>query len=88
MSGFFKMDEYMSLWIEQHKDIENVEEKAQEAWDALSPEIQALMITIRERERQQNQDIHDGLLATLHDYQGAKNIKKAFEKAIRSCLFS
>jgi hypothetical protein len=82
---------YMINWIQKNKnpgdDVDAMWKEAEEAWDSLRPETQGLLITIAEKERQQNKDIHDGLLATLNSYQGVKNVKDSFVTAIRSCLW-
>jgi hypothetical protein len=82
---------YMINWIRKNKNpSDNVDEmwtEAETAWNSLSPEVKGLLLTILEKERQQNKDIHDGLLATLHSYQGVDHVKQSFEDAIRSCLW-
>lgn len=59
-------------------------QKAKASWDALGPEMQAHLIILSSKEVQNFDDIKQGLLATLHDYQGTKPIKKLFEDAIKS----
>ena len=82
---------YMINWIQKNKDpiddIDTMWSEAETAWDSLSPEVYGLLMSIAEKERQQNIDIHDGLMATLHSYQGVKQVKDAFADAIRSCLW-
>ena len=82
--------QYMIQWIQDTKSPENdpgtVWLEAEKAWDALSPEIQATLIAIANKERQQAKDIRDGLLATLHEYQGVKRIKEAYADCIRTCF--
>ena len=82
---------YMINWIQRNKnpydDIATMWTEAEKAWDSLNPDVHGLLLTIAEKERQQNKDIHDGLLATLHDYQGSKSVKESFVNAIRSCLW-
>jgi len=68
------MDDPGTTWIE-----------AEKAWDALSPETKGLLLAIANKERQQAIDIRDGLLATLHGYQGVKRIKDAYADCIRVC---
>ena len=83
--------DYMINWIQKNKnpvdDIDIMWSEAEEAWNSLSPEVYGLLTFIEEKERQQNKDIHDGLLATLQSYQGIKHVKDSFENAIRSCLW-
>jgi len=83
--------DYMINWIQKNKEpsdeIDSMWLEAETAWTKLSPEVHGLLVTIAEKERQQNKDIHDGLLATLHSYQGVKHIKDAFATAIRSCIW-
>jgi len=82
---------YMINWVQRNKtpldDIDTIWKEAEEAWGALHPDVHGLLLTIAEKERQQNKDIHDGLLATLYDYKGSKNVKDCFANAIRSCLW-
>ena len=82
--------QYMIQWIQDKKtpadDPGTVWLEAEKAWDALSPEMQATLITIANKERQQACDIRDGLLATLHGYQGIKSIKDAYADCIRTCF--
>ena len=84
--------DYMINWIQKNKDpvdddVDAMWSEAEEAWKSLSPEVHGLLMSIADKERQQNKDIHDGLLATLQSYQGVKHVKDAFETAIRSCLW-
>ena len=53
-----------------------------EAWAALTPEIQAHLIILSEREVQNASDIQEGLLATLNEYRGLSSVKKRFAEAI------
>jgi len=82
--------QYMIQWIQDKKspedDPETVWLEAEKAWDALSPEMQATLMTIANKEKQQALDIRDGLLATLHGYQGVKRIKDAYVECIRTCF--
>jgi hypothetical protein len=68
------MDDPGTTWIE-----------AEEAWNSISPETKGLLLAIANKERQQAIDIRDGLLATLHGYQGVKRIKDAYVDCIRAC---
>lgn len=82
---------YMIAWVQKNTDPEDDPEvswkRAEEAWDALSPELQATLWQITRQEKQNAEDIREGLLATLHGYQGFTKVKEAFADAIRSCLF-
>lgn len=81
---------YMTQWIQDTKkpdeDPEAMWTEAEHAWDSLTPELQGMLVGIANKEKQQARDIRDGLLATLHEYQGVKSIKEAFAEAIRSCF--
>ena len=81
---------YMIHWIQDKKSPEDdpgtVWIEAEKSWDALSPEMQGTIIAIANKERQQACDIRDGLLATLHGYQGNKTIKDAYAESIRTCF--
>jgi len=81
---------YMIRWIQDSKSPDDdpgaVWLEAEKAWDALSPEMQGMIITLANKERQQARDIRDGLLATLHGYQGVKSIKDAYAECIRTCF--
>jgi len=61
-------------------------QKAEAAWDALTPEQQMLIWSLSVQEKQNAQDICTGLLATLMNYQGLISVKKAFQVAIKSVL--
>lgn len=61
--------------------------QAEKAWDALSPETQAHLFNMSNREEQCAEDIRLGLLATLAEYRGFQFIKDRFEDAIRSVIF-
>jgi hypothetical protein len=60
--------------------------KAEEAWDALTPEQQMLLWSMSVKEHQSAQDICTGLLATLSGYQGVMAVKQAFRDAIQSVV--
>jgi hypothetical protein len=81
---------YMIHWIQDKKTPEDdpgtVWIEAEKAWDTLSPEIQGTIIAIANKERQQACDIRDGLLATLHGYQGNKRVKDTYAECIRACF--
>ena len=81
---------YMIHWIQDKKSPEDdpgtVWLEAEKAWDVLSPEMQATLMIVANKERQQACDIRDGLLATLHGYQGVKSIKDAYADCIRTCF--
>ena len=81
---------YMIHWIQDKKspkdDPGSVWLEAEKAWDSLSPEIQGTLVAIANKEIQQSRDIRDGLLATLHGYQGVKSIKDAYANSIRECF--
>ena len=82
--------DYMINWIQGKKSPEDDPGtawlEAEKSWDALSPETQAMLMTIANKERQQALDIRDGLLATLHGYHGVKSIKDAYTDCIRACF--
>jgi hypothetical protein len=63
---------------------EELWERAENSWNALTPETQGLLIALQAKEEQMVKDIRTGLLATLLDYQGIKSIKDRFAEAIRS----
>jgi hypothetical protein len=81
---------YMIHWIQDKKSPDDDPGaawfEAEKAWDALSPEMQGMILAIANKERQQALDIRDGLLATLHGYQGIKSIKDAYADCIRACF--
>jgi hypothetical protein len=82
--------QYMIQWIQDKKSPEDDPGtawlEAEKAWDELSPEMQGTIIAIANKERQQALDIRDGLLATLHGYQGVKFVKDAYAECIRACF--
>ncbi len=78
---------HMAAWIQRNFDTklspdENWE-RAEASWDDLSPETQAHLFIMSNREVQCGDDIRQGLLATLASYQGIRTIKELFESAIR-----
>jgi hypothetical protein len=81
---------YMIHWIQDKKSPEDDPVtawiEAENAWDSLSPEIQGMLMAIANKEKQQAGDIRDGLLATLHGYQGVQTIKDAYADCIRMCF--
>lgn len=81
---------HMIHWIQDNKsptdDPVTSWLEAEKQWDALSPETQGLILAIANKERQQALDIREGLLATLHGYQGVKRIKDAYADCIRTCF--
>lgn len=81
---------YMINWIQTRKSPEDDPGmtwlEAEKAWDSLSPEIQGMLMTIAHKEREQARDIRDGLLATLHGYQGLKIIKDSYSECIHACF--
>jgi len=81
---------YMIQWIQDTKspidDPGTMWLEAEQAWNALSPEIQGTLISLADKESQQARDIRDGLIATLHDYQGVKRVKDTYAECIRTCF--
>ena len=49
-----------------------------------TPDIDAYLMNLRAQEEQNLEDIRLGLLATLNEYRGFPNVKRAFEDAIKS----
>jgi hypothetical protein len=82
--------QYMIRWIQDSKSPDDDPGaawlEAEKAWDALSPEMQGMIIAIANKEKQQARDIRDGLLATLHGYQGVKRVKDTYAECIRTCF--
>ena len=70
---------YMIHWIQDKKspddDPVTVWIEAEKAWDTLSPEIQGMLVSITNKEKQQASDIRDGLLATFTDTRDLKPSK-------------
>ena len=81
---------YMIRWIQGNKspvdDPGAVWLEAEKVWGELSPEIQGTLMSIANKESQQARDIRDGLLATLHEYQGVKRVKDTYAECIRACF--
>ena len=82
--------QYMIQWVQDTKspidDPGTMWLEAEQAWTALSPEIQATLMSIANKESQQARDIRDGLLATLREYQGVKRVKDTYAECIRTCF--
>ena len=62
--------------------IERAKKNCPRPWNELSPEVQAQLILLSDKEEQCLEDIRLGLLATLSEYQGLKFVKKMFEDAL------
>ena len=81
---------YMIQWIQDTKspvdDPGTMWIEAEQAWNALSPEIQGTLISLADKESRQARDIRDGLLATLREYQGVKRVKDTYAECIRTCF--
>lgn len=77
---------HMCAWIQNNFDPKLSPEenwtRAEAAWDDLSPETQAHLFIMSDKEVQCGDDIRQGLLATLASYQGIRTIKELFETAI------
>lgn len=77
---------HMCSWIQRNFDPDASPDenwaRAEASWDGLSPETQAHLVILSDREVQCGDDIRQGLLATLADYQGLRNIKELFKSAI------
>ena len=67
-------------------DPNDVWKRAEEEWDALSPETQMYVWTLAQEEEQNAKDLCAGLLANLSEYRGLTIVKKAFESAIKGVL--
>jgi len=78
---------HMVSWIQKNFETKNSFQKnwqeAEEAWDALGPELQAHLMLMSDQEEQCARDIRLGLLATLAEYRGFSFVKKLFEEAIK-----
>jgi hypothetical protein len=57
--------------------------RAEAEWHELSPEVQGHLMILNRKEAECAEDIRLGLLATLAEYQGLKNIKEIFAEAIK-----
>ena len=81
---------HMCGWVRTHwtpdADPEDAWVRAEQAWDALSPDEQMFLWSMSQQEDQNAQDLCTGLLATLTEYQGFESVKKAFREAIRGVL--
>lgn len=58
-------------------------ERGVEAWNDLTPEVQAHLMILTQKEDECLEDLRTGLLTTLDGYQGMKHIKEIFAEAIR-----
>ena len=79
---------YMTHWVQTNFNSkcvpEELWERAERAWDGLSPENQMALWSLSVQEQQNAQDICTGLLATLSGYQGLTVVKQAFKEALES----
>lgn len=78
---------HMCSWMFTNFDSKlNIHEqwvKAKEAWDNLGFQNQSAIWAIVNYERQSAIDISQGLLATLHGYNGLASVKEEFKIAIQ-----
>lgn len=78
---------HMCTWIQNNFNEELSPDenwaRAEASWDSLSPETQAHLFILSDKEVQNGDDIRQGLLATLASYHGVRAIKDLFESAIR-----
>jgi hypothetical protein len=74
------MDEYISNKVSDGKTYED----AVKDWNDLGVDNQIYLQHISDREIQNFEDIREGLLATLHGYQGYKKIKIIFENSLKN----
>lgn len=76
---------YMTRWIEKNwsGDFSGMWERAKEAWDQVSTENKMYLWSIETKNEQNFKDIKEGLLATLHGYQGGAEVKNMFEEALK-----
>jgi hypothetical protein len=81
---------HMCGWVKTHwtpdSDPDDLWVRAEQAWDALTPEAQMYLWSMSHQEEQNAQDLCTALLAHLSEYRGLENVKKAFYGAIRSVL--
>lgn len=81
---------YMIHWIQDKKSPDDDPGaawlEAEKAWNELSPDIQGMLICLSHKDVQEARDIRDGLLATLHEYQGVKRVKDTYAECIRACF--
>jgi hypothetical protein len=81
---------HMCGWVKTHwapgEDPDDLWVRAEQAWDALTPEQQAYLWSMSHQEEQNAQDLCTALLAHLSEYRGLDNVKRAFYGAIRSVL--
>ena len=81
---------HMCAWVKTHwgpdADPDDLWDRAEQAWDALSPDQQAYLWTMSRQEEQNAQDLCTALLAHLAEYRGLENVKRAFYGAIKGVL--
>jgi hypothetical protein len=80
---------YMTGWIEKNwtGDFTGMWERAQSVWANVSVENKAYLWSIDQQQEQNFNDIRQGLLATLKEYQGSSHVKGIFEEALKSVEF-
>ena len=81
---------HMCAWVKTHwtpdADPDDLWDRAEQAWDSLTPTEQAFLWSVSRQEEQNAQDLCTALLAHLAEYRGLENVKRAFYGAIRSVL--
>jgi hypothetical protein len=80
--------EYMIRWIQDHAspgdDPGTTWARAETAWNALSPEIQAFLINMSRQEEAHAHAIYNLLYETLRSYPCSQRIKNVFVSALTS----
>ena len=81
---------HMCAWVKTHwtpdADPDDLWDRAEQAWDSLTPTEQAFLWSVSRQEEQNAQDLCTALLAHLAEYRGLENVKKAFYAAIKGVL--
>jgi hypothetical protein len=80
---------YMTTWITKNwtGDFLGIWEKAENVWQNVSPQNQMALWSIDTQFEQNFEDIREGLLATLKEYQGSQDVKGIFEEALKSLVY-
>ena len=81
---------YMASWVEKNwtGDFTGMWDRAKTAWDGVEVAHRTFLWSVDQQKEQNFKDIREGLLATLKEYQGSRDVKGLFEEALKDLDYS
>jgi len=81
---------YMTYWIEKNwtGDFTGMWDRAKKAWNEVEVAHRMFLWSVDQQKEQNFKDIREGLLATLKEYQGSRDVKELFEEALKDLNYS